>query len=599
MWGKFSEIKKRAVEGLNTATSVATQMAKELILENIEAGELLVGKGSDNQEKIENGSIGQNLDAGIYGEAEVGDQPATDIQPDSQETSEKVEGTKHENTDNLSAEEKPKNGQETLDNESGENEVRVKKEVLPVDPVKEHKGITQLTQNAEEVMVPLEDVSNLAAEKVQEPVQGEAKDVDNISGNSSGSIKELQRFDQIKDQDAIDAYEKVESIERVEHSTQSTVKEEIHVKSEQIEINAEPKMAVEETEADHSVTSISGKKNKKSMDQMKINSTSKPEPEPVEENTSTKPVEKPEVSLVAQNTVLDPKPTPVTADSPKILVPDCKEHLITIEKLSRQNGELIADLSTLTTQLMAAKASSTDANSKLTAAQTHITALSQQLVDSKKSLNATIAKQDKEITLLKEEAVLYKERIKTLQAWQEDVSRRDDKREAERLKRDKDREEKERLERERLRDKEKAEREKRDKIIDDLKRQVAELEAQNRSITDENLKLKDTSNDLQELVDNNEDERLRLEAEISKYKKSADELVKERERKKKEDAALQAQLKLSQDEVSLAKSALMEREAEVIKLLGDIEKLKAETSTIIENIKQETQASPKESEDLV
>ena len=49
MWGKINEIKKKAVDGLNTATQMASQMAKDIILENIDDG--LPDKGKNNPDE--------------------------------------------------------------------------------------------------------------------------------------------------------------------------------------------------------------------------------------------------------------------------------------------------------------------------------------------------------------------------------------------------------------------------------------------------------------------------------------------------------------------------------------------------------------------
>jgi len=246
---------------------------------------------------------------------------------------------------------------------------------------------------------------------------------------------------------------------------------------------------------------------------------------------------------------------------------------------------------------MSAKTSSSEANNKLAAAQINITSLTTQLSDIKKQQASTSSKQEKEITLLKEEAGLYRERIKLLQAWQDDVSKKEDKKEADRLKREKEIQDKEKAEREREREKEKIEREKRDRAIEELRKRVAELEEDVRKLSDENMKLKENSNHLQELVDSNEDEKLKFEADISKQKKINESHVKERELFKKEEFSLKKSLKDASDEALAAKKVLMEKEAEVIKLIEVKDKLKTDTSAMIENIKQESQGSPKESDD--
>jgi hypothetical protein len=595
MWGKLNEIKKKAVEGLNTATSVATQMAKELILENLEGTDTNPQKGAKDEE-----DQGDDLKLTIS-EKKTGELPEPEEQTANERRNEHLNDEEgldghlpykidHASDHHGETQSKKQN--------SGDDQLHISPGIESGEG-----GVEQPPTQSEEGLSKKPD--NPVLENTKDSPSGENSDNKNIVEEGNG--------------------EKAIEIAGVQHDKVNLTQENTTLGSGK-EIQATPHLESTSPNLSSPAKAIE-KKHNEEKEESKASVALQPEKErgpisPVQDKELTYTqdshqsaekapkviVQAPEsddskIDTIHENSNQSPvsqEKSAATSDKQiKQKVPECKDHLQTIEKLTKENAELITDLSTLTNQLMNTKTAATEANSKLGAAQTHITALSSQLADGKKQASTTIAKHEKEIGLLREEALLYKERIKTLQAWQEDVEKRESKKETERIKRDKDREDKERLEREREREKERTEREARDKVIEELRRRVADLEVQNKTLAGENLKLKDISNDLQELADNNEDEKLKFEAEISKYRKINDGLLKEKERSKKEELILKGQLQEAKDEAAKSKKDLMQQEAEVIKLLEDKEKLKVETSAMIESIKQESQASPKENEDLV
>jgi hypothetical protein len=600
MWDKFNEIKKKAVEGLNTATSVATQMAKELILENIEGGDPNADQGVQGNETEEDERVERKI-------LKTDGKRETDGSTMMEKALENngVEEEKPKNDDKVAAVDE--NGDILTENIN--DNVQDVKETLTKD------GQLSPTKDVDEQPVTgshtlgLNSQEHSATIGMSEEVKPTTETRPIISDNNF-----LPQEPSLQEEGLTDQTNRVETEQEpvndvnVNDSVLESPKKELDDKEKPI-IDSEPKVADGHASGPPSKLTRLDSKDHKPIEEVivpekKETQSGQPSPQTSPKKSKHQPTIDAEISTPKTPSELkpsleSPKPALISSEDPKQKAPDCKEHIATIERLSKENSELIADLSTLTSQLMMAKTSASEANSKLSQSQAQVASLSTQLADVKKIANAAHAKQEKEIGLLKEEAQLYKDRIKTLQTWQEDLAKRDDKKEADRIKKDKEREEKERADRDREREKERIEREKRDKAIEEFRKRVAELEIQNKSFLEENLKLRDTSNDLQELVDNNEDEKIKLEAEISKYRKTNDEIVKDKEKVKKDNQILQDQLKLAKDEVFTSKNALMEREAEIIKQIEEKERLKGEAATMIETIKQENQASSKETDETV
>lgn len=616
MWNKFSEIKKKAVEGLNTATNVAAQMAKDIIKENME-------QRNEEEEVEDRGGLAeqvlgkQDVDQSLYDK--MTDQSVTVPQTSKNGLVNSKESKKMAQNDamNLKNRENSEKSDEKHKIADGKNiadqdvilNSQDQKDATIVEDEHLDDTITDLSNNQKNTVIEVESASKIGNDINSLDVIN--KD-DQVEENALGYNKESQPANDTKNAS-------------LEESEQTIVKEDLTADKLR-NISAENKNQIKEKMGTNEVQEASGLD--KPVDEVLQDPTpnnevkANIESQQVNESTSNQPSDKSmpsSLSLQQQSKDSSPEPSKTQSPARKVQTENssparamqtqrsshthdmtasrdvCRDHLNQIEKLSREKSDMISDIGTLTNQLMAVKTEGSESKAKMKSFESHIQALSSQLADLKKQNTAAVNKKDKEIGLLTEEAKLYKERIRTLQAWCDEVAKKDREKDADRSKREKEKGVKEKTETEKWQ----KEAEKLTREVAEAKALTTKVEAEKVNVQNELNKARDTMDRLQEIVDNNEDERVSLEDELKKNRSFNEELKKEREKSTKEIALLKEQLKSSKDDVLRANFAIQEKEKEFMGVAEEREKLKKEAAELIEKIRNEQKNIPIDTDHLV
>jgi hypothetical protein len=607
MWNKFSEIKKKAVEGLNSATSMATQLAKEIIKENLEgpaddtqvddqvgedqkkgnSDDSLQNNHDDDQKKVAGTESSSHqlkegefkIEAGLDNQAStLNDGPTVPKKSDDHST--------------IGVEESANQSLEGLASNDGQ-----------------YRGQTSTTESSK---MDSHNATDSSQSNLNQDVELEAQNESNRVQNNSTDDKEVSTEGKSEAKHKIDSMESytgkptaVESSENLnrgvsgaqpqDRSSEQNEFTAAHVNTIEVKDDAESQ-PLDETRSKmpgHEHASIEGD------NQGTFRSTNSNQPSNSSSIQITNLIHKDQDGLEGSKAEFDPQissrlgaidlnlslphqPTHVST-----VQPSCSEHIQVIDKLTKEKASLLDDICTLNTQLVDLKTTHGEVSSKLKASEAHIQALSSQLADTKKQFNSALAKKDKEINLLNEEAGLYKERIKTLQAWYDEMAKKEKEKDQDRIKKDKERGDKDKLEKEKLiKDLERLQSE-----IADSRTTIGKLEEDKQSLRMEILKAKEAAERIQEISDNAEEEKSTLEDELRKTKKVVDELRKEREKGLKEESSLKRLLEEARENEAKSRYALQEKEKDWLLVAEERERLKKEAVELIEQVKIESQQS--------
>lgn len=102
-----------------------------------------------------------------------------------------------------------------------------------------------------------------------------------------------------------------------------------------------------------------------------------------------------------------------------------------------------------------------------------------------------------------------------------------------------------------------------------------------------------------QIMENSEDEKHKIQSELNKQKKLAEEFTRERERSKQQTTALSNQLEAAQQEIMSLNLSNQQRERQLAQALQEQQAIREEAHNIIENLKKEQSTEKKNDENLV
>ena len=245
-----------------------------------------------------------------------------------------------------------------------------------------------------------------------------------------------------------------------------------------------------------------------------------------------------------------------------------------------------------------------DLEKKLAESQKKTSMINDELVSSKKSIAELTKKSEKfekEVQLQKDEANIYIERLKMLQHRIESLEKELETAQSKSRKREKEFEE---LEKELKANIAKAKNENKFEE-ENNKKSLIEFQGRLEQKEKEVYSLNESIQDLQQvlsshqIMENNEDEKHKIQSELNKQKKLAEEFTRERERSKQQAALLSTQLEAAQQEILSLSLSSQQRERQLAQALQEQQSIREEAHHIIEGLKKEQSEVKKSDENLV